>query len=459
MKIQFFIILLTLFLRPISTSEPLTYEMEDILFGKMVDPELHEFLLPRRLEQKLHVRQMREGDPHPKFEKNEEDSESDSDEDGKVVDDGLEEKEKLELIINGQPRLVTNYECNRDFLGLFELYGRRIDYAYLTTIEDHDYCFTDYSCCTNEHFENILENYAYKIYNLREQYQPIIELLSFFRGGNIKFFIRKNKLNDMCVNILLDNDEDGLNFLDFDVYENYRKLTVSFIDQIKDMVEMKESWFGNMLCIMCSPKYQKGINWNEETKILEFPVDPQLCNTVYKFLSIEIKMMFLFKNFVSRIADFMECSLDMTLENYTTRRRIIYAFEEFILNTSCFNNFNEDRPECLKMCSNNIRFFQDKRKFEYRKHVNQTLKLFFKALANVDLEQHYSENLNKNINDYNFLKKTMMFSTASPIAIHFNLAESQNKFTNYFGFNPYTTPISFGFWNQINYLIEKQVKK
>ena len=130
-----------------------------------------------------------------------------------------DESSVSQILIDGKLRYETNMECNRDFLSIFSLYGSRINYAFQTTFQDHNYCFTDYSCCSNEHFENLMSIFAKRINKLRSSFKPFIQLLSFFRGNSIRLYIHQNLSNENCINILRDNRPNGLNFEDEEVFE------------------------------------------------------------------------------------------------------------------------------------------------------------------------------------------------------------------------------------------------
>lgn len=372
------------------------------------------------------------------------------------MNDEVEETSDIpQIVINGKLRNETEMECNRDFLSIFSLYGARINNAYQTTFEDHNFCFTDYSCCSNEHFDNILSLFAKRINSLRSSFKPFIQLLAFFRGKSIARFIRQHQASENCINILKDDRPNGLNFINFDLFEDYRKLVVSFIDQLKDFVNMKEQWFGNLLCSICSPKIQERIVWNEDDKILEFPISPQICNTIYKFQSMEVKMLYLYRRFVLKIADFVECASGLTAKGFGTKRRFIFSFNEYELNTTCYNQFNFENIECLKTCSKGINLFKNNMLFMYNQHIIQTLKLFYKVFAKGDISKHYENDLKQNFERKLVSMDFAIFPINTPIGIKYNLSRAQMVFTEDAGINPYLTPISFGFWNQIDYLIDK----
>lgn len=358
-----------------------------------------------------------------------------------------------DFFIEGKPRIVLDAPCNRDFLGIFTLYGRRIDNAYKTTIADHDYCFNDSSCCSDEHFENLFAPFAKKVNELREFHQPIIELLSFFRGDSILNIIKRTQGSKKCIGYLKDEGESAIDLADPETFKEYQKLIVSFIDQMKDIRNMKESLFANMLCTICSPAGQTNMDWDEDAKKLTFTVNTQICNVVYKIMSFEAKLIFLFRHIILRVGDFLICQQKLDPREYSVRRKFLFNHELLGLNIECFNNFSIENSQCLQMCSKNLDFFEMNMSTKFKKHICQALKLYNKALTGNDIESHYEKRLDKEFDNYINDKSVKVFSKKSPLAMSYNVKRSKIVFSEQGGINPFLNGISFGFWNQIDHLV------
>jgi len=362
--------------------------------------------------------------------------------------------------IGNEVREVMNKTCKREFMQLFNLFGMKINNAYITKIQDHEYCFSNYACCTMEHFKNMIDNFAININRIRRRFRPMIEVLSFFRGPAIRYFIRQHRNNPKCKNILFDHRKNSLNLYDEEIIKEYSELLVGFISQIRNFVDLKEDIFGNMLCAMCEPGQQRYINFDEEKKTLVFQFSTNVCNNVYRTTNFELKLQYVYKHLVRRIADFIECASDMTLKGYSTARTIIYPKQEFSLNKECYNNFNSDKPECLRFCSDNLDVFKFDQASPFMRHVRQTLKIFYHVFASTGetIEDYYKEVFGYDFHMGLEIQPIIIFSEKSSIALKYNVKDYIIELSEKGGVNPTITNISLGFWAEADYIIQKSDK-
>lgn len=370
--------------------------------------------------------------------------------------DDDDDNENKYIKLDSGVRELTNMSCNRDYLQLFTLIGRKINYAYVTKIQDHEYCFTDFSCCTTEHFSHMIHTFSMNINRIRRRFKPLIELLTFFRGPELRRFVKANRNNPRCKYYIYDNRKNGVNLFDEEVLKQYSTLVVSFISQIKNFVDKKEEFFGNILCSICSPKQQTYISFNTEDNKMEFEFSSDICNSVYADASFEMKVQYIYKYLVRRIADFVECASDLTLEGYATARTIIYPKQQFHLNKECYNNFNTDMPRCLDFCRTDLDLFKFDQYSQLTRHIRQTLRLFYRVFTGgaEEVEEHY-----KKTSGYNFhmgmeVDPIVIFSEKSPIALKYNIANDYTiVFSERGGLNPFMTPISTAFWAEVDHII------
>ena len=360
---------------------------------------------------------------------------------------------------NGQ-RELTNITCNRDYMQLFNLFGRKINYAYVTQISDHKFCFSDHSCCTDEHFSHMINNFSININRIRKRFRPMIELFSFFRGPALRHFIKANMDNPKCKYILYDNRKNSINLFDVDVFKQYSDLIVSFISQIKNFVALQEELFGNMLCSICAPKQQQYIKYDETRHKLIFEFSPDICNSVYRSESFELKVQYVYKYLVRRVADFIECASNLTMTGYSTARMIIYPKQQFHLNKDCYNNFNTDMPHCLKFCKDDLDVFKYDTYSHFTRHVRQTLKIFYHVLTSSgeEIEDYYKEVFGYGFHAGLEIQPIVIFSEKSPVALKYNIKEYEIDFNEKGGLNPNMSGISKSFWEEVSYIIEHSGK-
>lgn len=375
--------------------------------------------------------------------------------DQSTADDGL-----TYIYFGNQSRELTSMVCNRDYMQLFNLFGRKIPTAYVTEMQDHEYCFTDFSCCSNEHFQQLMKNFAMNINRLRKRFRPLIELLNFFRGTKLRRFLKAHKQNPKCRYILFDNRPNSINLLDDEVIKDYQKLVLTFISQIKNFIDKKEDFFGNMLCSICSPKSQGFIEYSDVNDSLVFNVSSEVCNYVYQDSSFEIKMKYIFKNVVMKIADFMECASGLEMDGYSTARFFVYPKQVINLDKMCYNNFTNEAPSCLKFCKYNIDFFKYDQYSQFTRHIRQTLRIYYKVLTQNEstIEDHYNTVYGYDLHMGLENQPLVIYSEKSPMAMKYNIKNYTIKFTDRGGLNPFMTPISLAFWKEIEYIIEHSGK-
>ena len=357
-------------------------------------------------------------------------------------------------------REVTNITCKRDFMQLFSLYGQKITHAYVTDIADHKYCFSDFSCCTTDHFSHMMKTFALNVNRVRKRLRPVIELFTFFRGRNLRHYIKARKNDPKCKYILFDERKNSINLYDDDTFKKYSTLVVEFISQIRSFVDLKEELFGNMLCSLCAPNQQKNIVHDKENNKLIFKFSSDVCNLTYHAASFEVKLQFIYKYLVRRIADFVECASGLTLKGFMTARTIVFPHEEIHLSKDCYNNFNSDMPHCLDFCKPELDVFKYEQHSGFTRHIKKTLRLFYHIFGpgGEEIEDYY-----KKVFGYGFhagleTQPIVIFSEKSPMAMKYNIKDYEIDFSEKGGINPFISPISQTFWNEVNHIIEKSGK-
>jgi hypothetical protein len=340
-----------------------------------------------------------------------------------------------------------NYQCNPKILELFSLAGPKLKFARTVSIKENIRCKLAYSCCDKKNIDNFEDRMAKNIHTLRMRYRAYIDTFTILNSNKVYEYIRRNQKSSICKEILMDQERKletskGETFFDLrdkEQFDDYLKETNMMRIHFENYIKHNERYMAEVICSVCNAENHKYFTFDENgEEPVKVEINIDLCQHSLDWHRFFYNFQLLFRDFFSRIIDFIGCVEKKTFKNWANNE---FFFSSQIENNSCQDKIDINNPECLSFCSEYISLHKVATFFNMSNMVKKMNEILFNFFTHQNFEKHYSENL-----------KTEFYTGTETLPISFNPAITTHGESNSLKYIKYIWVQGFGFKPDKNFV-------
>lgn len=391
---------------------------------------------------------------------------------GNIASDNTEFIQSYELFKKQDEILkdteLKEYECNPKILELFSMIGPRRKVSRKITKGQISRCNIVYSCCAGVHIDSIQYRFSQNILRFRRRYRAFIDSFIIFKNNKIRLYIEKNLNSKLCGDILFDKDiivetPDGETFFDLrdkDQFDSLIKEVELMRNHFESYISKNEKLMAEQICIVCDPKNHRHFIYSDEpNEPVKIEIDTQVCQQSMDWYRFFYNFQLLYRDFFSRITDFVGCIEKKSFKNWATRE---FYFSKTNLNlelNKCGDRVDVNNKECLEFCTKTFSVYRVAKYFQMTNSIKHMNTVLFENFTFMDLEEHYEENLLEPLYIGLESKPILFFSPMTSEGINNSLQYSEFVWTEGFGINPFKHLVHIKFYKEIEKMVHKMKEK
>ena len=330
-------------------------------------------------------------------------------------------------------------KCDAKKLGAFGI-STSVTEGFVSSSQEVAYCRRNkLSCCRTQNFREVLPRFAASAHELRKRIESLEELLTLFRGPNVKYFLTAVEQLPRC-KALAEKISPGTGKKNFFSTE-FQKEKLDDIDSLlldlEPYLSQSVSYNANLVCAVCNPLNQKHFAFSSDPKKPSlFVANESVCRANLDNLDFEIRAALIFDDYISKIAELIKCeaNIENNPDYNVTPLMMKTVLKQKTDLEACIENGNFLNENCVKLCSREIGQYSFVIPFFVS--VKQALKVLFFRLSTMSIQTYYSKTKNQDFvfgfedqpikffkslegdsNAYNYESLSMSFEKSSGIKL------------------------------------------
>lgn len=313
-------------------------------------------------------------------------------------------------------------QCNTDLLDIFGISGTKLTHEKPATFNEKLYCSRNKNtCCSVDNIKSTNMAFAKGAQALKSKFEAVEELLTLFRGPLFQEKAMEFKKYKQCshwVNdIEIELSGEKFYFFDHPTQKYMRDVFESLLLRTELYVKKNLWFYGDMICLVCSPEHQDYFNLKENSS--KIYMHTNTCSEMMGERDYELRLYTVYHKFIYKIMEFIECinanedelaekesmteeELNKEKENKTkstlfqplNHDKVAKFQEDFI---KCWDDEDVNEQECVDMCTKDLRTY----KFPFENLIHNyhaSLQVLYKFLTEKSIEEYYTNIKEKNWN-------------------------------------------------------------
>lgn len=368
-----------------------------------------------------------------RFSKKDDDFENEED----ISNENFEEQEK-------EVSKFKDATCNIPLMQMFNLYGLKTLKPLTSTPKLKSYCNIPQTCCSKDHYKNIIPFLSENLERLENRLFPIVELTDLFRGHLMNTYLKSLGESHDCIDIVREkfNTKRGpvyKNILDDSFYNsNIQKIKRLYLSI--GMIKKKfREYFGSLVCSVCDPAYQRFFNLDKENNKITITFSNDFCLSVDPIVEFFLTVHDVLHSFVSKIISYISCVEKNSFNFNLPQRRYFFIHKLKQKYKKCKSNYTTD--ECRKFCLEMQDLLLVHTDILDISQIRAVVKFLTAKMSGLNIEKFYSQYFDSTYFKGTELNPVQIFTPFSIIGRTYNFETYNAIVKEGEGVNPIKTPM------------------
>ena len=378
----------------------------------------------------------------------------------KKDDDFEEEEDNLNENFEEEEKEVSKFKdatCNIPLMQMFNLYGLKNLKPQTTTPSLKSYCNIPQTCCSKNHYKNIIPFLSENLERLEKRLFPIIEMTDLFRGNMMNSYLKSFEESHDCIDIVREkfNTKRGpayKNILD-DSFYSYNIQKIKRLYMSIGMIKKKfREYFGSIVCSVCDPAYQRFFNLDKENNKITITFSNDFCLSVDPIVEFFLAVHDVLHNFVSKIISYISCIEKNSFNFNLPQRRYFFIHKLKQKYKKCKSNYTTD--ECKKFCLEMQDLLLVHTDILDMGQIRAVVKFLAAKMSGLDIEKFYTQYFDSTYFKGTELNPVQIFTPFSIIGRTYNFETYNAIFKEGEGVNPIKTPMGPSMQSKIELFLD-----